>query len=50
MGQRRPGGVGKEITTGPGARMVEMGSYWVEFETDEATLRTQQIDMWPEGA
>ena len=40
----------KATTIGPGAGMVQIGSYWVEFETDEAILRTQKIDMWPEGA
>ena len=40
----------KAMTIGPGAGMVQMGSYWVEFKTDEAKMRTQKIDMWPEGA
>ena len=34
----------------PEAGMVQMGSYWVEFETHEAKLRTPKIDMWAEGA
>ena len=45
MGQRGPEGVGKTVTIYPGAEMVQMGSYWVEFETYEATLRTPKIDM-----
>ena len=49
-GQRGPEGGGNAMTIGQGAGMVQMGSYWVEFETDEAVLRTQKIDMWPEGA
>ena len=49
MGQRGPEGVGKAMTIRLGAGMVQMGSYWVEFETYEATLRTLNIDMWPEG-
>ena len=28
--------------------MVQMGSYWVEFEMDKAELRTFQIDMGAE--
>ena len=50
MGQRGPEGVGKAMTICSGAGMVQMGSYWVEFETYEATLRTPKIDMWSEGA
>ena len=50
MGQRGPEGVGKEMTICPEAGMVQMGSYWVEFEKYEATLRTPKIDLWPEGA
>ena len=40
--QRGPEGSGKATTIGPGAGMVQMGSYWVEFETDEAVLRTKK--------
>ena len=50
MGQRGLEGVGIAMTICPGAGMVQMGSYWVEFETYEATLRTPKIDMWSEGA
>ena len=50
MGERGPEGVGKAMTICLGAGMVHMGSYWVEFETYEATLRTPKIDRWPEGA
>ena len=41
--------MGIAMTICPGAGMVQMGSYWVEFETYEATLRRPKIDMWPEG-
>ena len=41
-GLREPEGVVKAKTIGPGAGMVQMGSYWVEFETDEAIMRTQK--------
>ena len=50
MGQRGPEGVGKAMTIYPSAGMVQMGSYWVEFEIYDATLRTPKIDMLPEGA
>ena len=50
MGQRGPEGVGKAMTICPGAGMVQMGSYWVEFEINEARLMTMKIDIWPEGA
>ena len=30
--------------------MVQMGSYWVEYEIDEASLRPLLINMWPKGA
>ena len=49
-GLRGSEGVVKAMAVGPGAGMVQMGSYWVEIETDEAILKTQKIDMWPEGA
>ena len=48
-GQRGPDGLGIAMTICPGAGMVQMASYWVEFETYEATLRTPKIDMWSEG-
>ena len=48
MGQRGPEGVGKAMTICPGAGMVQMGSYWVEFETYGVTLRVPKFDMWPE--
>ena len=50
MGQRGPEGVGKAMTICLAAGMVQMGSYWVEYEIDGASLRPLQIDMWPEGA
>ena len=45
MGQRGPEGVGKAMTICPGAGMVQMGSYWVEFQIIEARLMTMKIDM-----
>ena len=50
MGQRGPDGVGKAMTICPGAGMVQIGSYWLEFEINEARLMTMKIDMWPEEA
>ena len=49
-GQRGPEGLRKSMTIYPGAGMVQTGSYWVEFEIDEARLRTIKNDIWPEGA
>ena len=50
MGQRGPEGVGKAMSICPGAGMVQMGSYWVEFEINEARLRRMRIDLRSEGA